>query len=183
MVVRLVWEEPGLGFDSTRYGSTEAVMEATTVAICQLRGSHPYRLVNVAPPLASLPPSYRDAGAAAGPGPLHSGPLLLDPVTGRVIAALREPPPLMQQLSCQQPREDYPASSEPPTAAAADTATAPAATASPRSPFSAPNSPTTAPPPDIRRHGGSGGGSNGCTSGKGSLRRRGSGRIRWMSER
>ena len=125
MVVRLVWEEPGLGFDSTRYGSTEAVMEATIVAICQLRGSHPYRLVNVAPPLASLPPSYRDAGAAAGPGPLHSGPLLLDPVTGRVIAALREPPPLMQQLSCQQPREDYPASSEPPTAAAADTVVEP----------------------------------------------------------
>ena len=179
MVVRLVWEEPGLGFDSTRYGSTEAVMEATTVAICQLRGSHPYRLVNVAPPLASLPPSYRAAGAGAP----HSGPLLLDPATGRVIAALREPPPLMQQLSCQQPREDYPASSEPPTAAAADTATAPAATASPRSPCSAPNSPAVAPPPDIRRHGGSGGGSNGCTSGKGSLRRRGSGRIRWMSER
>lgn len=153
-------------------------MEATTVAICQLRGSHPYRLVNVAPPLASLPPSYRDAGAAAGPGPLHSGPLLLDPVTGRVIVALREPPPLMQQLSCQQPREDYLASSEPPAAAAADTATA-----SPRPPSSAPNSPTAAPPAGIRRHGGSGGGSNGCTSGKGSLRRRGSGRIRWMGER
>ena len=134
---------PGLSGIS-RHPSRSA--DTRTVPIFELRATHPYRLVNVAPRLASLPSSYRDATSPSGSGAGAGSSSLLEPATGRVVVALADPPWLERLLLFYLNRDQYQHHNFPRRE----------------------DSPQT---PPTRVESGAG------------IGRRGSGRVRWLSER